>query len=937
LKYVKCWDENNVNLFFTTESREKERSVFEKTHLSIEKISVEFSHDVPSDKKFITEQELRDLVIKSLPGDSNRVFLIVGETGCGKSELCQWLDYNIPDGVHIPLHISRSDTKIEDIARILNSHLPERTNETYEDELQEVRPDLLANFLAAKLQLEFSKNKTIRNPYDRQILEQLFSDYEFKRKLARDIEEYKQRIVTQNKERGLLVLSRKAFEFFPTVARLQDKNAAYLFANRLITNALKEYFKVSDLGPKLQKISEHYVSIGKRPVLLLEDLTSFTFLAEDLMDYIFDLSKGHFDVVIGWTTGFESGHSDLIFKAPDAMTYMRERLRGRFLMTAADKSTFFLKDTYKDLAKIYIKAIKCGKCPICKYDKDDLYPFTEASLEKIYDNLQEDGHPKQTPRIFLEFVIRRVLKETDPPWKTLSLSTLYLRNVASFIGQSYSSYPDFVELVKWYGIVDERCVKLPRTVLEWFEIESPSLEGDSSEVLIPMSQLGVSLKRRTISTISRQQPPEEQTTSEEDISDFQQWLDHGGKFLSRDTLRKGAIEQLQLIGDPCELKNRKSSYSKNLYLFYQRGESIPIFIEDSGDDPLDAEYKLIINRTTYPEVLEQLYYIGNGGVILEDQIVPILEWAKTWSKQYNAKLLGNLAKGLGMKVGEFALFSKFLLSNLTGDCSEPQSINLKNEFPGTLIFPVFSDTDLNDFAKALSKKSNDVQNLFANFFNITKTFFNYPEFKAVTANLDVDITLKRMASIDCRKIRDSYKWGNKKDNRPFRDLIITVRDYANFLSNFPFKKDFERMTHYLAQKKMLIPTEYSKDQLINGINNIKIACSTLQIPLEQSWVQVFNQISNNNLQFEKLKQEIERVSDEYKDCDNIFEFIQFARKYQTCSDMPEWKLLSMLAEISFAVKNKSEQTDNGEKEEIPSSKKRLKEIYEKLASLTAET
>jgi hypothetical protein len=138
--YSKCWKKEDVESYFTTESRDKNRGIFERTHLPIEKILVDFSKDVQ--KEFITENDLRKLILNSVPEDHNRIFLIVGETGCGKSELCQWLEYNITDKVHIPLHISRSDTKIEDIAGILNSHLPAELRETEEfNELTDVNPE----------------------------------------------------------------------------------------------------------------------------------------------------------------------------------------------------------------------------------------------------------------------------------------------------------------------------------------------------------------------------------------------------------------------------------------------------------------------------------------------------------------------------------------------------------------------------------------------------------------------------------------------------------------------------------------------------------------------------------------------------------------------------------------------------------------------------
>ena len=81
--------------------------------MSIDKIKVEFCKDLAPKKEFVSQEDILRFLIASKPSDWNRIFLLVGETGSGKSELCQWLEYEVPLETHVPIHISRSDTRLE--------------------------------------------------------------------------------------------------------------------------------------------------------------------------------------------------------------------------------------------------------------------------------------------------------------------------------------------------------------------------------------------------------------------------------------------------------------------------------------------------------------------------------------------------------------------------------------------------------------------------------------------------------------------------------------------------------------------------------------------------------------------------------------------------------------------------------------------------------
>jgi hypothetical protein len=935
MQYKKCWSENDVKLYFTTESREKNKEAFERTHLPIKKVYVDFSRDLPQGTTFITEEELKKLVISSSLEDYNRIFLIVGETGCGKSELCQWLEYNINDGLHVPVHISRSDTKMEDIARILNSHLPEELQEPIgSSELVNIPAGLIADFLVAKLRIELAQDKTIKD-LDKKILEKLFNHEVFKGKLASDVAEYQQAVSTTGKERRLLILSKKAFDFFPSVKNLSDAEETYRFVNKVITNTLKEYLKVSDVSEKLRLISEYYVKLGKRPVLLLEDLTSFSFLAEDLIDYLFDLAKGHFDVVIGWTTGFETGYRDYIFKAPDALTYMKERIRARLVLTDQNRSTFFMKDSYKDLARKYLSAIKCGRCEICQTDKESLYPFNSSCLDRVYDNMQEEGNPKQTPRIFLEFVLRRVLQSSEPPWKTFS-QIPHLKLAPSLIGQTFQEFKDFVDLVRWYGKDLEENVEIDTAVVKWFDVSAPSAPG-GQPYIIPKSRIALLMRKVSVGT--KQEMPQIQL-SESDLVNFEQWVATGGKFLDRDSLRNGVIKALQTLGDPCEIRNLNSTVPRTVSLFYQRGtDAIPTFIEDSGDDTSDIDYKVHVSRKSPTEVLEQLYLLGRGGNLSEQTLVATLEWANENALQYNKKLKDNLSEAMGISIEGFVLISKFLLTNLISGCVNLDANELKKDLgQERSSIPSFQDEYLNEKTQALVQKGSDIQGLFSSFFMLTSTFFDYLLFQRVCSEIDLSKTLNVISKIDARKIRDAYKVGNKKDNTTFRELIMAIRNYASTLSRFSYAEVFSRMKSELITIQTLIPKGATLKDVQNRIDKVKEACGVLEIPLEQSWLQAFQELSNQDINLKALQKEIDMILSDFSKCTDVYHFIAFNHKFLNAQSKREYKIVSILGQIVLALQRKADTLIKSLEETaspLPDTE-RVKKAYAQLSKLAEE-
>ena len=199
----RCWDLDIVDKYIKTESRQKSPEIFDRTHLSIDRIKSDFCKPLP-DEEYVSEEQIQDLILASEPEDDNKIYLIVGETGSGKSELCQWLEYNINDEVHIPIHISRSTTSISKISSELDSHLEDSSSsETEVKEITEVEPESLARLTTALLETRSEVKGVFSSKLgelEAERIRELYNSDEFFDKLVQKANDYKQTVTSEKRE-----------------------------------------------------------------------------------------------------------------------------------------------------------------------------------------------------------------------------------------------------------------------------------------------------------------------------------------------------------------------------------------------------------------------------------------------------------------------------------------------------------------------------------------------------------------------------------------------------------------------------------------------------------------------------------------------------------------------------------------------------------------
>ncbi|MDL0118314.1 hypothetical protein PNQ29_08475 [Halobacterium salinarum] len=485
----KLWDDSVVRDYLTPEAHQKSREQFLKTHIDIDKIRADYLFPHEGTDEFVTQEEFRDAILKSEVDDDNRIFILRGETGSGKSQLCQWLEYQIGaepdegDETHIALHVSRSKTGIGDILDIISG--PIDTDVTVGDvstlNPEKVADAIIASFDAFGSQMEqFSEDEIEALTADRP------NSTDLRSILETNIAQYQEAATSEGEKRMSDLITKKDYKDLAMAAFGSTKGADTLFPalQSQVHGTLSYHLGVEDFQSKLEELSEEYKDRGLRPVLICEDLTTFTVLKEQLLDHIFQLDSGHYDVVLGWTSGWEKDDlSRALGTSQGISTYMEDRAEGYLSTTDEDGRAYFLDDDITvELARTYMSTI------IEESDTDDslpddaieafdgLYPFNETFIEESYNHLIQDGNKRRTPRLLLMRVIRECLSSTVPPFDAIE-DNPYVEPFPSPVDLSYSE--SLQRLGKWYGsATTDRRLRVHRKIPGTFDVPLTDVTTD---------------------------------------------------------------------------------------------------------------------------------------------------------------------------------------------------------------------------------------------------------------------------------------------------------------------------------------------------------------------------------------------------------------------------------------------------------------------------
>lgn len=943
--------------YFTTESQEKPRAIFEKVHFPIDKIRVEFCQE-GRHGEFAHESQVAKWVL-DVDGTAwrNRIFSVVGETGSGKSELCQYLQYEASHSSHhVPILISRSTTKLAQIIRMLNEHAGIQ-DEAPIDELTELSEahivsQSVAYVMRVTLTLQF------KNRYsDSQLreLERLFQRDAFKALLARSFEEYRAQVVADGKERQLNLLNRKEFDLlFGNALPWLHLDSAYMACRNQIHEGIKGLVQVGDMGGRLKRIAERYRALKKRPLLIMEDLTSFGFMKEELLDFLFELNTGNFDVVMGWTTGFEAENLGSIFRTEgDGYTYMRERLRGRFAMTDAQRTSWFLEQHHVAMMTRYIQAAGTESGRV--YGPGDLYPVNAAFVTNVYNRLiDDDKQPKKTPRLLLR-TMQAILARPDEPWlmaNDLVGQMLAPKALPDKLFSMEADYPDAVRFLEWYGdpvggkvtrrLARELGVELPEVLADFLTDDDlaaakPEI-GERSEATIdsdadsdansevdtapksvtaskdtgtePHSGVGTELKpgggiepKAGAGTEPKPVKPAEKVDPlEKEKLDVQQWL-QGGDFTLRRMAEKGLGALLGVYGDVSGIGNPRSNVTP--VLTFEKQTKVHVVFEGTRDK-VEPFPQVIVkrDRRTHAHILTALTTGQNSrmaetarAAFLQDP--ELVQWVSQLYDGYRKAEWDYLTKRLAMPVEQFVYHLYMTVVGLTtgeyGDDIRSLVTFDPSVKPGAPELLCLKDAPE---VKELLRYRRTVTNLFRSFFFLNPTTLDLPLLLKAREGYSYDAFGKKVAAV-ARDGIDQGFWltvdsaeARAKDEKVLLSHLFTQcvsLDGRLKSARLEFAVDRQRMQQ---EEIRSLAAGLDEDEFRIAVRRIDaLLAATKRSKQKDDWDELVNQ---EPLDLARAAAALEAVAQAANAATDVFAMVAAHRAHEAQREVREVKVLGIL-------------------------------------------
>lgn len=658
--YQKTWDDEVVSEYITQESQEKSPEVFLDTHLPITHIEADIL--IGGNTGYITEQQLLNHIVQSTSDTrKNRIYMLKGEVGSGKSHLCQWLEYQLNgsgktephDNKHVAIHISRNNTRLADILEKLYEHIDAEHDEVDDITAYDDYPDVVDTLLS--MLGTFDADLSFNDP-----------DFEFEAFISDDqkapdlrdiivenLQDYRDAVEAEAKEQKFELLTREQFGkiCFNTFGRSfggERGDDIYPDVRKAINSRLMRNIGMENFQEDLEEISQQYHDEGKRPVLICEDVTTFNVLKDDLLDHIFELGEdsgdeddeGHgFDVVLGYTTGWEAEKADDALTTGD-LDYMKTRTQGYLTMTDNNGQAFFLKQGSMPvrLVQRYLKVIKKQSDADVSPDVDEaafdgIYPFNNRFIVRAYRHLQEEGDTQRTPRLLLYHVVADAMLSDVPPFQRAADNTHLADFAVPMSVQDLTR--EFQHVAKWYGQMDNGDVVVPKAICTAFDVSIPDgltvndgqvrldamygqagwevdgaeLEGEDPEEYVrrqesdenptggdPNKKPENKPERSSESGDSESDSPgddgpsgilgsprqeenqKEQKQRNRRIGQFQDWVGTGGEFPSSTRLTEGAQAALNKFYDPTRLGNENAETDGTAAFYYTRGTDVPITV-----------------------------------------------------------------------------------------------------------------------------------------------------------------------------------------------------------------------------------------------------------------------------------------------------------------------------------------------------------------------
>lgn len=914
------WDDQQVDHFITSEAHTKKKTPeqFSETHVDIDRIYADNLTPLGVSGEFVTQEDILNSITASNLDDPNRIFILRGEPGSGKSQLCEWTKYQIngygedDKGIEdrVALHVSRSQTRMDQILDILTEPLDVDTDVRNIDELD---PDDAAAAIVEYLRGIWS-TEHLSDDEIRELTEARGDKSDLRKIFAKNIQEYQEALESRDENPDFNLLTRTDYRDL----RLQVSFGNKLTENKdvffsVLKNEAHEYLSrnlVGDFKELLQEYSQRYQDQGIRPTLICEDLTTFSVLKEQLLDHIFELGSSSFDIVLGWTIGWEQDNINDALAREDAATYMKGRSEGYLTMTDEKGEAYFLDDDASvALARSYLGAIKRnsdaeGAPEEVEEAFDELYPFNQRFIHVAYRQLNDEGSSRKTPRLLLLRVVKHCLKSSWPPYEAMK-SNSFVDTPTFEIDMKYDQI--YQDVSRWYGVPVADGIGVKVGILETFDIDLPdsdkapvkddyvvfergrgsaviekiknppapehdvdkdedtdeATEEDEGDSEATETDEGEEDEEDEVEVIDGSELTEEERERQQKFQEFQDWVTNGEEYPSSDTLHDGAVATLERWHEPTRLSNPNASTRSAGGIYYARGDSIPVSIQ--GDQQRQASIDIELewgedHGDLYTSMLEYgLFDVFDPQTTDFDQL---RSWADTNVAQFKHQMREEIEDCLPSELNiekTLVLAQCFLINAARGVEIEDDGISPElvfEEYNSNQPYgkPVSEHFDRESaFGQAftdLTMSSSDIGDLIEGIFLLKSNVVDYERLSEARRDIvdDPQAHVDAALMIDTADLADAYKIGTtrNKANTKLSSLLDRISDYAAELDRLTVEEDASHIQEALEPVERWYDKRHTVDDLAEWFEILYECAGAMDVPIKPSYENAYETLTESS-------------------------------------------------------------------------------------------
>lgn len=685
-----------------------------------------------------------------LPG--NRLWVIYGTPGSGKSELMKWIETRIrhedETRAEAMVRIPRTDLDIFSIIKRFRTLLSENflSEVTYSRwDLARQKPRTLT-----KLILLFALENLLDSD---EVINALFY------RLLNAVQPHVERVIAANGEesdlKSMELMSMETWETIINETTIpislqyeQVRHSITVAFNNHLLNGLS-------LTDTLRQISNNVVQrLNTRPLLLIDDLVqSLNIFASDILDYFITLEDGSWDVVIGLTpAAFEtSQRGKLLLQRITHLDTIDDRVEKLWLSDEAGYDSYILtEENCHKFAERYLAEYQ-SLCNL--HATHPLYPFNQEALVRIYRGLPNG---KGKARYFLRHL--RAILEAVAQGETL------LNAVATYALTECVACCDDKELAaicELYGplVLDTNILEitLSKDLLSFFGRKE-------KKIVVPIEPL--------TQAFSLRESANEPANDEEKVA-IRDWL--LGKEVNRQllhSLRIGAARLLKTFSISTIIHYPGIAHPHGILSWQKPYLEVPLPIRIEGVDECEG---ILLKRAIGHNAFELYRYahaIGRETKVLEQLLFSEtkLNLFLFEARDYTRKMQNILENQLGMNLETLAL-SLYAWAIMFGGGKMEEAVHIPALKREDFIVEAHQlPTNFNRF------KENDRKEwifFFEDFFKLRDNLYDSPRLISLCSERQLRGIMEDVLTIHTNDVGKEYRWGK----RYLRDVLLEWQEF----------------------------------------------------------------------------------------------------------------------------------------------------------------